>query len=138
VPIVLKSGNLYLLEPSVPVQASNGIALLFTLKITDGFVSSATRILNYCNFSLWNDRQLKILRLSSLKRICKKVNFMSHIQVHVGENGLPEAPRAIIVQNYRLQFLVILVQHFKPRTITSVTTRKLPSLECLSFLTHSV
>jgi len=31
VPIVLKSGSLYLLEPSGPVQACNGIALpLFT------------------------------------------------------------------------------------------------------------
>jgi hypothetical protein len=29
VPTVLKSGNLNLLEPSEPVQASNGIALLY-------------------------------------------------------------------------------------------------------------
>jgi len=34
VPIVLKSGNLNLLEPSGPVQACNGIALHFTLLIS--------------------------------------------------------------------------------------------------------
>ena len=48
------------------------------------------------------------------------------LQVHVGENGRPQSPREIIVQNFRLQFLVILAQHFKPGTTTSVTTRKLP------------
>jgi hypothetical protein len=31
VPIVLKSGSLNLLEPSGPVQASNGIALTFCI-----------------------------------------------------------------------------------------------------------
>jgi len=31
VPIVLKSGNLKVLEPSEPLQACNGIALHFTL-----------------------------------------------------------------------------------------------------------
>ena len=34
VPIVLKSGSLALLEPSGPVQACNGIALLFTWELT--------------------------------------------------------------------------------------------------------
>ena len=37
-PIVLKSGNLNLLEPSGPVQACNGIALPFYL---DGVLSRA-------------------------------------------------------------------------------------------------
>jgi hypothetical protein len=58
---------------------------LFTLRITADFLSSATRYLNYCNFSLWKDRRLKILRFSPLKRICKEVNFMSQQkQGHTG------------------------------------------------------
>jgi len=34
---------------------------------------------------------------------------MSHIQIQLGENELPHVPKAIIVQNFPLQFLDILV-----------------------------
>jgi hypothetical protein len=40
VPIVLKSGNLNLLEPSGPVKACNGIALPFTCEQWDNVTSS--------------------------------------------------------------------------------------------------
>jgi hypothetical protein len=39
VPIVLKSGSLNLLEPSGPVQASNGIALFIYIKLPQVFCS---------------------------------------------------------------------------------------------------
>lgn len=55
-----------------------------TLRRTD-FLTSAVRVLNYCNIYLWRDRRLKILTLSPLKRICKEVNFMSQQnQRHTG------------------------------------------------------
>jgi len=43
-PIVLKSGTLNLLEPSGPVQASNGIALTFNFQVEDGFVKKSKHV----------------------------------------------------------------------------------------------
>ena len=43
-PIVLKSGNLNLLEPSGPVQACNGIALPFTFYIFYKLISKIQNI----------------------------------------------------------------------------------------------
>jgi hypothetical protein len=45
VQILLKSGNLNLLEPSGPVKASNGIALPLTLLINNDFLNPNTAIM---------------------------------------------------------------------------------------------
>jgi len=55
VPIVLKSGSFNLLEPSGPVQASNGIVLRFTM-VSFSNTQEISPLMGYANF-LWCSEQ---------------------------------------------------------------------------------